>query len=231
MIQWRIVRTIIHDLNGRGEDCQAIPFTFQPPAIVCLILYVLRPYIPDSLILFFCKRIIPSIRSRHTDLIVIMNEEHTLYITNLKTSDTVLLDGDFALVFRHARWHLLTVTYFGWKKGIHTVNFMSEARAEQELPGWLANNSQPIPFSEVSDIFAREVEAKILPVAQDYLPLLELSRVSISGGFTTDTQWVARYESNKKAAFVESIDLMMQTGVAGPYLRFYGASDRRVVCL
>ncbi len=172
-----------------------------------------------------------------------MNEQLAKAINTLQTSDVALVRGDGAIVYRHGRWHDLTMTIFGWQKGIQAINFMTDDRAMPLIQNMLMGDpdhpvpfevsdtfakSDPwlsyahlLPFDQVSDTFALEVETKILAGAADYLPILEGGNVGIGGGFTTDTQWGARYDPAKRNAFLESIALMISSGESGPYLKFY----------
>lgn len=176
-----------------------------------------------------------------------MNEPLAKAIETLQTSDVALVRGDGAIVYRHGRWHDLTMTIFGWQKGIQAINFMTDDRAMPLIQNLLMGDpdhpvpfevsesfakSDPwlscahlLPFDQVSDTFAREVETKVLADAKDYLPILEGGNVGIGGGYTTDMQWAAQYDPAKREAFLESIALMITLGQRGPYLKFY---DRTV---
>ncbi len=147
-----------------------------------------------------------------------MNDHHEQIRIVLQRPHMALVNGDFAVVYHHDRWHLLTFTYFGWEKGIHTINFMSEAHARPELSTW-SQDIQPIPFSQVSDIFQREVEIKIL-AEEEYLPLLERSLVDIGGGPTTDMMSLAGHSSADQESFLAHLSDIMTTGRAGPLLQF-----------
>jgi hypothetical protein len=138
----------------------------------------------------------------------------------LTTRDTILRGGDFAIMHRHKRWHLLTLGYTGARFGLHTINFMSDERARQTIADWLSS-SEIVSFDEVSHSFAGEVQTKVLPRAKDYLPLLERHALDIGGGYTTDTLWFAGYDAEKQKAFINSISRMMKSGQAGPFLRFH----------
>lgn len=172
-----------------------------------------------------------------------MDEQLAQAINTLQTSDIVLVRGDGAYLYRHGRWYGLTLTIFGRKTGIRTVNFMSEERAMQMIKGLLLSDpdhpvplevsesfaredryrsyAHLLPFDQVSDTFAREVETKLLASPQEYLPLLERGSLGVGGGPTTDTQTVTSYDAAKQAAFLESLTRMMKTQKAGPYLYFY----------
>ncbi len=172
-----------------------------------------------------------------------MNEKLAGAINILQTSDVALVRGDGAEVYRHGRWYSLTLTYFGWQRGIATINFMTDERAMQLIQGLLMGDpghpvpfevsesfaredprhyyAHLLPFDQVSDTFAREVETKLLASPEDYLPILERGNLGIGGGFTTDTQWVTSYDASSQKVFLESLTRMMKRGHAGPYLKFY----------
>lgn len=140
-------------------------------------------------------------------------------LTVLRTTDSVLISGDFAILYRHRRWHLLTLTYYGSAQGLHTINFMTDQRGHDLAAAWLATG-EVAAFGDVSDLFADEVRYKVLPAPEDYLPLLQNRLVDIGGGYTNDAPWSASYQPSKKSAFIEVIAKMMQSGEAGLYLRF-----------
>lgn len=142
-----------------------------------------------------------------------------MYETLLKPQQA-LLNGDFALVYRYARWHLLTLSYFGWQLGIHTVHFMSAARAQPEIQSWLAGGKQPTPFAEISDIFPSEVETKIVPDATAYLALVVQGHADFGGGMTTDTLSFHDGGTTDAAALLARLDEMMKGHRRGPFLRF-----------
>lgn len=174
-----------------------------------------------------------------------MDEQLAAVIKTLQTSEIALVRGDGAYVFRHGRWYDLTLTFFGWEKGIECVHFMTEERALQIAKGLLLGDpghpvplevsdsfaredpywsyAHLLPFAQVSDTFAREVETKLLASPQDYLPLLERGSLGIGGGPTTDMQSITGYDATKQAAFLEALTRMMTTQKAGPYLKFYDA--------
>lgn len=143
----------------------------------------------------------------------------------LSQSATALLHGNRAILFRHGRWHYLTLGRQGGEADIQTLNFMSPARAEPMITDWLARGVRPTPFARVSAIWAAEVAAKILPTAEAYRPLLLAGRVRLVRGHTTDTLWVVGGESDDvtspdATAVLPYLAQMMATGQAGPYLRF-----------
>ena len=142
----------------------------------------------------------------------------------LEQSETVLLRGNRATLFRHGRWHYLTLGDQVGGMGIQALNFLSPARAESLIVDWLADGAQPVAYAHVSPIWSAEVTEKVLPTAVAYRPLLLVGRASLVRGSTTDTLWVMGGAPGSAAedetAVLSFLAQMMASGQAGPYLRF-----------
>jgi hypothetical protein len=139
-------------------------------------------------------------------------------------SETALLRGNRAVLFRHGRWHYLTLGDQGDGMGIQALNFLSPARAESLIVEWLAAGARPVAYAHISPIWATEVAEKILPTAEAYHPLLLSGQARLVSGWTTDTLWVMGSTpgdlSGDETAVLSFLAQMMASGQAGPYLRF-----------
>ncbi|MFO7679529.1 MAG: hypothetical protein R6X34_05710 [Chloroflexota bacterium] len=130
----------------------------------------------------------------------------------LQTSGHVLRLGNRLLLFRHQRWHYVTLD----AAAIRAVNFMSPTRADLLLSDWAAS-AVLLPFEQVSLAFARQVAQVILPEAEAYRGMLENGRCQLILGATTDTLHPSTATINSQIAYLEQ---MMKSGQAGPYLSF-----------
>jgi len=65
--------------------------------------------------------------------------------------------------------------------------------------------------------FRQELEAKALPTADDYRPLLQKGLVRPVGGYTTDILAEIELEEDR---LIELIARWMKRGDAGPFLHF-----------
>jgi hypothetical protein len=142
----------------------------------------------------------------------------------LAHSETTLLHGNRAVLFRHGRWHYLTLGDQGGGMGIQALNFLSPSRAESLITAWLADGAEPVAFAHVSPIWSAEVAEKILPTAAAYRPLLLAGRVSLVRGSTTDTLWVMGGSpscvAGDETAVLSYLAQMMASDQTWPYLRF-----------
>jgi hypothetical protein len=176
-----------------------------------------------------------------------MDERLTPAINASRTTDIALVRGDGANVHRHGRWYSLSLSYFGRHKGIRSVHFLPEDRALKLFEGMLLGdpgNPVPLevsesfaradpywgythllPFDQISDSFAQEVEAKLLASPQAYLALLDRKAVGIGGGPTSDMQTITHHDAASKQAFLEEVTRMMEEQPRGPYLVFYSVED------
>jgi hypothetical protein len=141
-------------------------------------------------------------------------------VDQLTQFETTLLRGNRGILFRHARWHYVTLGNLDGGLVIDALNFMSPARAESLLTNWLAKGERPAADAHVSPIWAAEVAEKILPTATDYRSLLLTGRVRLVRGSTTDTLWVADNLPDDEDRILSYLAQMMERGQAGPYLRF-----------
>lgn len=140
-------------------------------------------------------------------------------LKRLTGSDYVLLGGGFVVLQRHQRWHQMTLAYFGSLLGLHTVQFMSEARGHDTIREWITLG-RILPMQEVSGILPDEVEVKVLERAEDYLPWIQNGQMDLGGGPTSDAQSFAEFEQEDPSEAFAVIDKMMRKGTEGAYLRF-----------
>ncbi|RPI22129.1 MAG: hypothetical protein EHM70_24210 [Chloroflexota bacterium] len=148
-------------------------------------------------------------------------------LAKLRKTDTALtgkVKTQPVLVYRHGRWHMVTVTVIidaamEAVQGIRTVHFMSPYRARKTVAEWLPY-SELTPFEEVCPSFQEEVAAKILPDANAYRNLLKNHLVSVAGGYTTDTLSVMGDPARDEDRLVARIEAMMVEGEMGPFLNF-----------
>ncbi len=118
------------------------------------------------------------------------------------------------IVYRHGRWHFLTLEYR--LNSIRTVNFMSARRARETIENW-SNSMEVKPLEQVFPTFENELSCKVLPQAEDYRPLLRQGLVEVVGGLTTDTLSAL---SAPEDVLVAAIANLMKYGAAGPFLVF-----------
>ena len=123
------------------------------------------------------------------------------------------------VLHRHRHWHFLILWYFGSVLGVHTLHFMSVMRGHETLRVWLSLG-RLLPMGEVSEILPREVEAKVLERADDYLPWIQAGQINLGGGPTTDMQEFAEFDTAQSAAAMAVINRLMNEGRQGAYLRF-----------
>ena len=142
-------------------------------------------------------------------------------LKKLKQPNTVSKDGQFIVLYAHGRWHLMTTMYMGTKgkpDHIHSVHFMDQAGAES----FFKNFIQPPSIQTFDDMFlgfAEEVKRKVLPKAEDYLPLVEVGLIKASTGYTTDTTNVADIGARGKQ-FIQGLQTVMDHEVYGFALQF-----------
>ena len=153
-----------------------------------------------------------------------IEEAHYQLRRQLEHSETALLHGNRAVLFRHGRWHYLTLGDQIGGMGVQALNFLSPGRAESLITAWLTGGAQPVAFTHVSPIWSAEVAEKVLPTAAAYRPLLLVGRATLVRGSTTDTLWVMDGAPGSVAgdetAVLSFLAQMMASGQAGPYLRF-----------
>ena len=157
-----------------------------------------------------------------------IEEAHSPLRRQLEQSETALRHGNRAVLFRHGRWHYLTLGDQVGGMGIQALNFLSPARAESLIAAWLTDGVQPVAYAHISPIWPAEVAEKVLPTAAAYRPLLLAGRVSLVRGSTTDTLWVMGGTpdgapgsvAGDETAVLSYLAQMMASGQAGPYLRF-----------
>lgn len=127
-------------------------------------------------------------------------------LIQLKSPGAVLRNGGFYLLYAHGRWHLMTANYGpgpNARQFIASIHFMSDDGAMQYLQDFIS-----LPVAETVDQqfegFAAEVAAKVLPLAQDYLPFFRSGLLLFSSGFTTDTTRTSKI--SVKPAVVKEIE-------------------------
>jgi len=144
-------------------------------------------------------------------------------MAQLETLEVALVAGErLVIVYRHARWHLLTLD----EHGIRSLHFLSLPRAEMLITDWLPHGVL-LPFEQVSPIFREELACKVLPTAEAYRPLLLNGWARMAVGYTTDTLRTLPVAEELVAAQVACIEEWMKQGPGGPFLSFT-ASCRRM---
>jgi hypothetical protein len=98
---------------------------------------------------------------------------------------------------------------------------MSEDRAKKTLTE--TPSARPKDLKEFGSSFVREVDAKVLPTAQDYLPLFRSKGASLSVGIHTDTTQTAEYTPEKEKGFLTALSQMMSRGEPGVCVVFPNA--------
>lgn len=142
-------------------------------------------------------------------------------IQQLQQAGRVHQSGQFIVLFAHQRWHLMTTQHMG-KKGtpdsIQTVHFMDETGARR----YFKNYTQAPTIQSMNEMFlgfSEEVAKKVLPTAQDYLPLLEAGLIQASTGYTSDTITTSTIGARGKA-FIKALQPAMDQEVLGFALQF-----------
>lgn len=158
-----------------------------------------------------------------------MKPDHTIpnisALRQLNNGDTALYGKDQPLIVaRYGRFHMVSNGYVvnlkgRITKGIVAVNFLSAARAENTISSWLPT-SELKPLDKLTRTQNAELDAKLLPTAQDYLPLLRMEYVQVVAGSTTDTLQSMPYDRHAEEHLVAAIARMMKTGAMGPFLSF-----------
>lgn len=149
----------------------------------------------------------------------------TAIITKLKQPNTVSKDGQFIVLYAHGRWHLMTTMYMGTKGKsdyLRTVHFMDEAGAKKYFEGFMQTPSIQT-FDDMFLGFAEDVQHKVLPKAEDYLPLVEAGLLKAWTGYTTDTSQVSNIGARGKQ-FIKVLQQTMDKEVRGFALQFTTAS-------
>jgi hypothetical protein len=138
----------------------------------------------------------------------------------LQISETSVLRGDFVILFRHGHWHLVGTQRIEDQRRIVSVHVMSAERARKmlaEIP-----SAKPKIYSEFGSHFIAEIATKILPSANEYLPLFRSKFVGLSAGFHTDTVQHASYTLETEQALLQAVSHMMLHGEPGLCLHFAG---------
>lgn len=128
------------------------------------------------------------------------------------------------LVYLYKRWHLISIGFLcdekmHSKRGISNINFMSSSRARKYITEELTY-CKLVTYAEVLPCFEEELSGKVLPTAEDYLPLLQQEYVLLAGGFTTDTLHENSIKDDDIRLLVDHISALMKTGQMGPFLHF-----------
>jgi len=94
-----------------------------------------------------------------------MNDEikgaHSRLRHHLEQSETTLRHGNRAILFRHGRWHYLTLGDQVGGMGIQALNFLSPARAETLIAARLADGAEPVAYAQVSPIWSAGLSTTI----------------------------------------------------------------------
>jgi len=162
----------------------------------------------------------------------VLVEHKTTHVSLLSEALRQLKKGDTALygksqpliIWRFGRFHLVTTSYVvdlkgRATKGVVAVNFMSATRAKNTIGEWLPY-SELKPLQQLTRAMNAELDAKLLPTAQDYLPLLRTDCMQVVGGSTTDTLHGIPHNSRTEDVLMAAIDGMMKSGAVGPFLSF-----------
>lgn len=156
-----------------------------------------------------------------------MNLTTRQVFSRLRRGDTVLagkVKNQPLILFCHGRWHMITVGFLctlnmKLKKGISCVHFMSDYRGRKTVKEWLPY-SKLLLFKEVYPAFQEEIAAKVLPDGESYRSWLEKGRMTLAGGYTTDTLQSTGAAQNDIDQLIAAINQMMNEGQMGPFLHF-----------
>ncbi len=131
----------------------------------------------------------------------------------LLASTGVMQSGDFAILYRYQRWHLIKV-----RNGrLRILHFMTEEQARKMIETWRSKGSMRT-LKEISDRFENDVEARVLETPDDYLSFLDSNEAEILG-FDASIQY-PEHITDVKADFLNKVTRMMETGRSGLYLCF-----------
>jgi hypothetical protein len=140
-------------------------------------------------------------------------------LTLLQDSNHVLLSGDFAILFRRGRWHLIRV-----RNGrLRMLHFMTEEQAQKMVKSWGAKGNVEA-VEKVSAEFEADIQARIKDSAPEYLPFFEAGQVELLG-FEASI-WYPENISNDRNDFLNKVARMMATGHSGFYLCFTDKDDK-----
>ncbi len=134
-------------------------------------------------------------------------------LSTLKSTASVLLSGEFAILYRYGRWHLIRV-----RNGrLRMLHFMTEAQAQGMIRSWGTKGILG-PAAQISDRFAQDVNARVLETPESYLAFLDADKVEILG-FDAGTRY-PETTVDKKNDFLGKVSKMIRTGRSGLYLCF-----------
>jgi len=136
----------------------------------------------------------------------------TIFTTLLSTA-SVMLSGNYVILYRYQRWHLIKV-----RNGrLRMLHFMTEEQAQKMIRNWRTNATAK-PIEQVSEQFAADLSARVLEKAESYLAFLEAGKVEILG-FDASIQY-PEIITDTKNNFLSKVSKMMETGRSGLYLCF-----------
>jgi hypothetical protein len=139
--------------------------------------------------------------------------------TALQDSTNALQSGDFAILHRRGRWHLIRV-----RDGrLRMLHFMTEDQARKMVKNWGPKGIVKT-VNKVSAWFEADVQSRIKDSASEYLPLFEAGRVELLG-FDASI-WYPENITYDKKNFLEKVSKMMETGQSGFYLCFTDEHDK-----
>lgn len=136
----------------------------------------------------------------------------------LQQSETAVLRGDFVILYKHGHWHLVGTRRAGETRRIVSVHVMSSERANSTLAE--TPSAKPKSYGELGAGFETEIRNKILPQANDYLPLFRSGQAGLSAGFHTDTMQQTAYSPEREAVMIRAVSEMISAGSPGVCIYF-----------
>lgn len=131
----------------------------------------------------------------------------------LKTTPSVLVNGELAILYRHQRWHLIRM-----RNGrLRMLHFMAEEQAQKMIQNW-GTRGVLKPAAQISKQFPNDVNTRVLEAPESYLAFLDADRVEILG-YDADIQCPETI-ADKKNDFLSKVSKMIETGRSGLYLCF-----------
>jgi hypothetical protein len=131
----------------------------------------------------------------------------------LMTTPSVLVNGEFAILYRYQRWHLIRI-----RNGrLRMLHFMTEGQARKMIHSWGTDGILE-PAAQISERFADDVNARVLETPESYLAFLDADKVEILG-FEAGIQY-PEIVADKKDNFLSKVSKMIETGRSGLYLCF-----------
>jgi hypothetical protein len=136
-----------------------------------------------------------------------------MILSALKTTPSVLVNGEFAILYRYQRWHLIRI-----RNGrLRMLHFMTEGQAQKMIESWYRDGILE-SAAQISEQFANDVDARVLETPQSYLAFLDADKVEIFG-FDAGIQY-PEVVADKRNNFLAKVSKMIETGRSGLYLCF-----------